>query len=197
VHAAHSILLSAGEIDLYAEHQVSAAHCPLGNFIIGTPKVPEMLRRGIRIGLGTDGAASGSIDLFEAIRVSWVALQSHYGTPWHVRNVTPLEELLRMATLGGAEALGMELQVGSIEPGKKADIVLASPRHLDLQPVYDPVFTAARGITGRDVDSVIVDGEIVVERGALTTVDEAELRARVAERWPVIMERFESATGAR
>ncbi|HTW02396.1 MAG TPA: amidohydrolase [Streptosporangiaceae bacterium] len=196
VHAAHSILLSAGEIDLYADHQVSAAHCPLGNFIIGVPKIPEMRRRGIRVGLGTDGAASGSIDLFEAIRVSWVALQSHYGTPWHVRNVAPLEDLLRMATLGGAEALGLDGETGSLEPGKKADIVLASTRALDLQPVYDPVFTAARGITGRDVESVIVDGEVVVEHGALTTLDETELRARLAERWPVIMERFESATGA-
>jgi 5-methylthioadenosine/S-adenosylhomocysteine deaminase len=113
-----------------------------------------------------------------------VALQSHYGTPWHIRNVTTIEDLLRMATLGGAEALGMEGQVGSIEPGKKADIVLARTRHLDVQPVYDPLFTAARGITGRDVDTVIVDGEIVVERGTLTTLDEPELRARLAERWP-------------
>ncbi len=197
VHAAHSILLSAAEIELYAEQQVSAAHCPLGNFIIGAPKVPEMRRRGVRIGLGTDGAASGSIDLFEAIRISWVALQSHYGTPWHVRDVMPLEDLLRMATLGGAEALGMERHVGSLEPGKKADIVLVSPRHLDMQPVYDPVFTAARGVTGRDVESVIVDGELVVDRGVLTTLDEPELRARLAERWPVIMEKFESATGSR
>jgi 5-methylthioadenosine/S-adenosylhomocysteine deaminase len=110
--------------------------------------------------------------------------------------VTTLEDVLRMATLGGAEALGMEDQVGSIEAGKKADIVLASPRHLDMQPVYDPVFTAARGITGRDVDSVIVDGQVVVERGTLTTIDEPGLRARLAERWPVIMERFESAVGA-
>ncbi len=196
VHAAHSILLSAGEIDLYAEHQVSAAHCPLGNFIIGAPKVPEMLRRGIRIGLGTDGAASGSIDLFEAMRVSWVALQSHYGTPWHVRNVVTLEDLLRMATLGGAEALGLGREVGSLEPGKRADIVIANPQHLDMQPVYDPVFTAARGISGRDVTSVIVDGRLVVADGAVTTLDEQELRARLAERWPVIMEKFESMTGS-
>lgn len=197
VHAAHSILLSAAEIDLYAQQQVSVAHCPLGNFIIGAPQVPEMRRRGIRVGLGTDGAASGSIDLFEAIRVSWVALQSHYGTPWHVRNVLPLEDLLRMATLGGAEALGMDRHIGSLQAGKRADIVIASPRHLDMQPVYDPVFTAARGITGRDVESVIVDGRLVVTDGALTTLDEQELRARLAERWPAIMEKFESVTEAR
>ena len=194
VHAAHSVLLSGEEIDLYAARQVSVAHCPLGNFIIGPPRVPEMRRRGIRVGLGTDGAASGSIDLFEAVRISWVALQAHYGTPWHARDVMPLEELLRMATLGGAEALGMGGQLGSLEVGKRADIALANPRHWDLQPVYDPAFTAARGITGRDVESVIVDGQLVVHQGTITTLDESALRARLAERLPAIMERFESVT---
>jgi 5-methylthioadenosine/S-adenosylhomocysteine deaminase len=194
VHAAHSILLSGPEVDLYAGRQVSAAHCPLGNFIIGPTRVPELVRHGVRVGLGTDGAASGSIDLFEALRISWVALQSQHGTPWHVRDVLSLADLLRMATLGGAEALGMGAHLGSLEPGKRADIVIASPRHLDLQPVYDPVFTAARGLTGRDVESVVVDGQVVVDGGTLVTVDEEELRARLAERWPVIMERFESVT---
>ena len=177
VHAAHSILLSAGEIDLYARHRVSAAHCPLGNFIIGAPKVPEMLRRGIRVGLGTDGAASGSIDLFEAIRVSWVALQSHHGTPWHVRNVTTLEDLLRMATLGGAEALGLEDQVGSIEPGKKADLVLikndASPVMFPLLNPYGHVaFQAQRG----DVHTVLINGRVVKYDHRLVDIDLAKAR---------------------
>ena len=192
VHAAHSILLSAGEIDLYAEHHVSAAHCPLGNFIIGPPKVPEMHRRGIRIGLGTDGASTGSLDLFEAIRVSFVALQSNYGTPWHDRSALSLEDLLQMATLGGAQALAMDEHIGSLEVGKRADVVIVNPRHWDMQPVYDPMFTAARGITGRDVETVVVDGRVVVEDGIVSTVDEADLRGRLAERWPVIMDRFES-----
>jgi 5-methylthioadenosine/S-adenosylhomocysteine deaminase len=189
-HAAHSIMLSADEIDLYAEQQVSVAHCPLGNFFIGPPKVPEMRRRGIRIGLGTDGASTGSLDLFEAIRVSWVALQSQYGTAWHDRSVLSLEDLLQMATLGGAQALGMGDHIGSLEVGKRADLVIANPRHWDLQPVYDPMFTAARGLTGRDVETVVVDGQTVVDGGVLLTVNEAELRARLAERWPVIMDLF-------
>lgn len=195
MHAAHSILLSAEEIDLYAERQVSVAHCPLGNFLIGPPKVPEMLRRGIRVGLGTDGGASGSLDLFEAIRVSWVALQGNYGTPWHVRTVLSLEDLLQMATLGGAQALGMAGEIGSLEVGKRADIILAAPRHWDVQPVYDPMFTAARGLTGRDVESVVVDGDLVVEGGAMVHLDEERLRAQLAERWPVIMGRFEAILG--
>jgi 5-methylthioadenosine/S-adenosylhomocysteine deaminase len=194
VHAAHSILLSADEIDLYAERHVSAAHCPLGNFIIGPPKVPEMRRRGIRVGLGTDGASTGSLDLFEAMRVSFVAMQSNYGTAWHDRSALSLEDLLEMATLGGAKALDMGDHIGSLEVGKRADLVIANPANWDLQPVYDPMFTASRGLTSRDVETVVVDGEVVVEDGAVSTLDEAELRARLAERWPVIMGRFESIT---
>jgi len=93
-----------------------------------------------------------------------------------------LEDLLRMATLGGAEALGLEGQLGSLESGKRADIVIVSPRHPDMQPVYDPVFTAARGLSGRNVEAVLVEGRLVVAGGAVTTLDEPELHARVAER---------------
>jgi len=193
-HAAHSILLSAAEIDLYAERGVTVAHCPMGNFIIGPPKVPEMRRRGVKVGLGTDGAATGSLDLFEAAHVSWVTLQSQYGTPWHDRSVLPVEDLLHMSTLGGAQALGMDGQIGSLEVGKRADFVVANPRSWDLQPVYDPLFTAARGLTGRDVETVVVDGQTVVDGGVVLTVDEEGLRARLAERWPAIMDRFESTT---
>jgi 5-methylthioadenosine/S-adenosylhomocysteine deaminase len=193
-HAAHSILLSPNEIDLYAERDVSAAHCPLGNFIIGPPKVPEMRRRKIRIGLGTDGESTGSLDLFEAMRVSYVALQATFGTPWHDRSALSLEDLLEMATLGGAQALGMGDHIGSLEVGKRADVVIANPGHWDMQPVYDAMFTASRGLTGRDVETVIVDGKVVVEGGVVTTVDEAELRAHLSERWPAIIGRFESIT---
>jgi 5-methylthioadenosine/S-adenosylhomocysteine deaminase len=193
-HAAHSIMLSTGEIDLYADRDVSVAHCPLGNFLIGAPKVPLMRHRGIRVGLGTDGASTGSLDLFEAIRVSSVTLQSHFGTPWHDRSVLSLEDLLQMATLGGAQALGMDDHIGSLEVGKAADIVIANTHNWDLQPVYDPLFTAARGLTGRDVETVVVNGSVVVADGVLQTLDEEELRARLTKRWPVIMERFESLT---
>ena len=194
VHAAHSILLSPDEVDLYAERDVSAAHCPMGNFTIGPPKVPEMRRRGIRIGLGTDGASTGSLDLFAAMRVSSVGLQTNYGTPWHDRSALSLEDLLEMATLGGATALGMGQHIGSLEVGKRADLVIANPADWDLQPVYDPMFTASRGLTGRDVETVVVDGDVVVDKGTVVTVDEGELRGRLAERWPEIMGRFESMT---
>ena len=136
----------------------------------------------------------GSLDLFEAMRVSSVGLQTNYGTPWHDRSALSLEDLLEMATLGGATALGMGEHIGSLEVGKRADLVIANPADWDLQPVYDPMFTASRGLTGRDVETVVVDGDVVVDKGTVVTVDEGELRGRLAERWPEIMGRFESMT---
>ena len=191
VHAAHSILLSDDELDLYAKHGVSVAHCPMGNFLIGAPKIPPMLRLGIPVGIGSDGAANGSIDLFRAAHVSHVALQSHYGTPWQVRTVLSAEDLLTMATAGGAKALGRGAELGSLEVGKRADLLLIDSSRLDLQPVYDPTFTAARGVTGSDVETVIVGGRTVMKDGRVLTIDEDQLRARLDRQWPAIMDRFE------
>jgi 5-methylthioadenosine/S-adenosylhomocysteine deaminase len=191
MHAAHSILLSDGELDLYGRRGVTVAHCPMGNFIIGPPRVPDMVRRGIAVGIGSDGAANGSIDLFRAMHVSQVALQSHFGTPWHVRSVFTPEDLLAMATNGGAQALGLGSELGSLEVGKRADLVLVDPTRIDLQPVYDPMFTAARGVTGSDVETVIVAGRTVMKDRRLLTVDEDELRSRLNGQWPAIMDRFE------
>jgi len=191
MHAAHSILLSDEELDLYAKRGVTVAHCPIGNFIIGPPKIPQMLRLGIPVGLGSDGAANGSIDLFRAMHVSQVALQSHFGTPWHVRAVPSAEDLLAIATIGGAKALGLGAELGSLEVGKRADLLLINPTRLDVQPVYDPMFTAARAATGSDVETVIVAGRIAMKDGHILTIDEERLRARLDRQWPAIMDRFE------
>jgi 5-methylthioadenosine/S-adenosylhomocysteine deaminase len=191
VHAAHSILLSNDELDLYARRGVTVAHCPMGNFIIGPPKTPDMVRLGIPVGIGSDGASNGSIDLFQAMHVSQVALQSHFGTPWHIRTVLSAEDLLAMATIGGARALGLQADLGSLEAGKRADLLLINPSRPDLQPIYDPLFTAARVATGADVETVIVAGRVVMKDGHLTTVDEEQLGTRLGRQWPAIMDRFE------
>jgi 5-methylthioadenosine/S-adenosylhomocysteine deaminase len=195
VHAAHSILLSDEEVAMYAADGVSVAHCPMGNFLIGAPKVPQMLSRGIPLGLGTDGGSTGSLDLFQAMRVSWVALQSRFGTPWHTRDVVSLDALFEMATIGGARALGLETAIGSLERGKRADLVLLSSGTWDQEPATDVPFAVARSATGRDVHTVVIDGAVVLEGGRLLTVDEEALRARLAERLPAIMNRFESLIG--
>ncbi len=192
MHAAHAILLSANELRLCAERKVTVAHCPMGNYLIGPPRIAEMGRQGIAVGLGSDGASSGTIDLFQAARVAWVAQQAQFGTPWHDRSVLSPEDALTLATLGGARALGLGDELGSLRAGKLADLLLVDPSGLDAQPVYDPAFTAARAVVGHDVTTVIVDGRIVMKERELVHVDEEQLRATIGLRWPRIMERFET-----
>jgi 5-methylthioadenosine/S-adenosylhomocysteine deaminase len=191
MHAAHSVLLSDTEVDLLVERGVTIAHCPLGNFRIGPPRVPELVRRGVAVGIGSDGAANGSIDLFRAIHVSLVALQSHFGTPWHVRTVLGPEDLLELATRGGARALGFGDELGALEVGRRADLLIIDPDSLDLEPNYDPMFTVSRGVTGADVETVIVAGRVVMKDRELQSIDEEALRARLAEQYPRIMARFD------
>lgn len=193
VHAAHSVFLSDNELDLYQKHRVSVAHCPAVAFsYMGVTKVPEMLKRGIDVGLGTDGAlaSGGSLDLFRQIQIAFHGHSIHYGLPYHSTVALTNPDLLRLATMGGAKALRWDDEIGSLEKGKKADMILLDRDKLDVLPSYDPVFMAASNAGASQVKTVIVDGEIVVENGKLTMIDEEELLAKVKERAPKIVSRF-------
>jgi 5-methylthioadenosine/S-adenosylhomocysteine deaminase len=193
VHAAHSILLSDDEVGLMARRDVSVAHCPNGNFRIGAPKIPALLRAGVRIGLGSDGASGGTVDLLAASRVSRVGLQTAFATPWHEFSVVSNADLLVMATRGGAAALGLGSVCGSIEVGKQGDVIVVDNTALDTLPALDPVFALARCASARDVVSVVVAGQVVMRDGRLLTVDEAALAEEVQERSSAIMARFEAS----
>jgi 5-methylthioadenosine/S-adenosylhomocysteine deaminase len=195
LHAAHSILLSDAEVGLLGRTGTSVAHCPTGAFGIGAPKVPALRRAGVAVGLGTDGASNGSLDLFAAMRASKVGLNSAFGTPWHHQDEIHDLELIRMATIEGARALGMGDEIGSLEPGKKADLIVVRTDPFDAAPVQDPVFNLTHCATGRDVVHVVVNGRLVMESGVLTTVDEAELAQQLAVRNPVIQGEFERMVG--
>jgi 5-methylthioadenosine/S-adenosylhomocysteine deaminase len=100
------------------------------------------------------------------------------------------DDLLGMATRGGARALGWEAEIGSLSVGKKADMVLLARDDLDVLPSYDPTFAAVSNAAAAQVRTVIVNGQVVVKNGALVLVDEEELRAKVKERAPLILARF-------
>jgi 5-methylthioadenosine/S-adenosylhomocysteine deaminase len=193
IHAAHSVLLSDKELDLYQKYDVSVAHCPGPAFsYTGVAKIPEMLKRGIRVGLGTDGAMSsgGSLDLFHQMEIAYFTHVAFYGLPYHDHAPIMNEDLLRMATIGGARALTWDNEIGSLEKGKKADMILLSLDELDILPSYDAEFTAACNASAAQVRTVLVNGKVVVKDGKLTNVDEEEIKARVKERAPKIVSRF-------
>jgi 5-methylthioadenosine/S-adenosylhomocysteine deaminase len=147
------------------------------------------------VGLGTDGAASwGTLDMFQVAHLARVGQTALFGTPWHNRTVTNGEEMLSIAINGGARALGIADEVGSLEPGKKADLLLVDCGELDQAPMYDPLFVAANTTVGRDVRTVIIDGRVVMKDREILTVDMDAIRAALAKRLPRLMQRLEKIT---
>lgn len=196
VHGAHSVLLSLNELDLYAERDVSACHCAWNNYTMGRPRLLEMMRRKIRVGLGTDGAATrSSLDMFQVVHGAVLGQQAVNGTPYHVDPPVTPEQMLRQAFRGGAAAARLSDQVGSLEVGKKADIVFVANNDFDQYPNFDPVITLAESSVGRDVRTVVIDGRVVLKDGELVTVDLEPMRERVRQQYETIMTRFDRAIG--
>jgi 5-methylthioadenosine/S-adenosylhomocysteine deaminase len=195
MHCAHSVFLSPEEMDLYVKRRASACHCATNNYHIGPVRLLEMWRRGVDVGLGTDGAASwGTLDIFQVAHLARVGQTALFGTPWHNRTVTNGEEMLSIAINGGARALGIQDKVGSLEAGKKADLLLVDNEDLDQAPAHDPLFTAANTTVGRDVRTVIIDGRVVMKNREILTVDMEKLKNRLAQRLPRLMQRLEKLT---
>jgi 5-methylthioadenosine/S-adenosylhomocysteine deaminase len=193
IHAAHSTLASPDELDLYVEHDCSASHCPFNNYHVGPHPLLQMWNRGIRVGLGTDGAASwGPLDIFRAAHAARIGQQAVTGTPLHFHDIMPSDKLIRVATNGGAAALSLGDQIGSLEVGKKADILVLKCDDMDQVPLYDPLFAAATLTVGRDVQTVVIDGEVVMKDRELLTIDRDKLNYELKTRLPGIMNRFQS-----
>lgn len=176
---AHCVHLDQQEVDLLADRRSVVAHCPLSNLKLGSGIAPvqEMLQRGVRVGLGTDGPVSGNdLDMWLAMRLTAVLHKGARRDPTAV----PAERVVSLATREAAAALGRGNEMGALAPGYRADLVLVRLDRPHMTPLYDVyshlVYTAGRG----DVATVIVDGKIVVQNGTITTVDEAQVMAEVA-----------------
>jgi len=173
----HAIHLSDPEIDTLARNGCHVAHCPASNLKLGSglPDVARLLHAGINVGIGTDGAASNNrLDLLGEMRLAALLAKG-------VANdaaALPAHAALTAATLGGAKALGLEDRVGSLAPGKRADIVAVDLSGLDLQPVFDPLSHLVY-VAGREqVSHVWVEGQLKVDNGQLTELDIMDLKAR-------------------
>ena len=194
IHAAHSVLLSLHELDLYQTHNVSACHCSFNNYTMGAPRVLEMLHRKIRLGFGTDGAATrGSLDMFEVVHAATVGQQAVGGTLYHIDPPISHEQLLRAAIRGGAQAARLDHEIGSLEMGKLADIILIDASTFAQFPNCDPMITLAECTVGPNVQTVIIDGRVVMRDRVLLTIDLAGMKQRLNQQYTILMERFEKA----
>jgi 5-methylthioadenosine/S-adenosylhomocysteine deaminase len=170
---AHSIWIEAADVEIFAQRGATPVHNPASNLRIGSglAKVKEFIAAGVSVGLGTDGSASNDgQNMFDAVRLA-ALIHNQAGTDFNTW-VTPAHALA-MATRNGARAFGLD--AGMLAPGKLADIVLLRRDRSAFTPLNDVVGQLVFCENGSDVDTVIVNGEVVVEDGWLTKIDEAEV----------------------
>jgi 5-methylthioadenosine/S-adenosylhomocysteine deaminase len=180
VVADHCVRLTEKEIGLLAERKVKIAHCPESNMKLasGVAPVPQMLAAGISVGLGTDGSASNNdVDLFGEMNSAAKLQKVNTLDP----TALPAETVLEMATMGGARVLGAEKKIGSLEPGKKADIIVLDLNQPHLTPLYNIPSHMVYAARGADVVHSIINGRIIMKNRRITTIDEKTLLAEMVK----------------
>ena len=173
--AAHCVWVTDREQELLAERDVKVLHCPGSNLKLGSGLAPvtEMRARGISVSLGADGAACNNrLDMFEEIRLA-ATIQAVRKAP----GALGARDAIWMATREGARALGLDSEIGSIEPGKRADLIIVDRNRPHLAPDRDVWSTLAFAARGSDVRMTMVDGAILVDRFELMRLDAAEVTA--------------------
>jgi len=171
--AAHCVWVDEDEQQLLADHDVKVLHCPGSNLKLGSGVAPvtDMMARGITVSLGADGAACNNrLDMFEEMRLAAV-LQAMRRTP----GILPARDVLWMATRNGARTMNLDAEIGSIETGKRADLIVVDRDRPHLAPGIDPYSTIVYAGRGSDVRTTIVDGEVLVDDFMPVRVDRAEV----------------------
>ncbi len=173
--AAHVVWPTDSEIPILVDREVGVIHNPTSNMKIasGISPVTKMLAAGVRMGLGTDGAASNNdLDLWEEMRLAAFLQKVDRMDP----TALPAEAVLRMATSGGAEAIGLGDQIGSLEPGKRADLIQVAFDDVHHVPTFNVVSHLVYVTDEQDVASVVVDGQVLVREREFLTIDTARVR---------------------
>jgi 5-methylthioadenosine/S-adenosylhomocysteine deaminase len=182
---AHCVHLDDGEVEILARTRASVAHNPMSNLKLasGVARIPDMLDAGVNVTLGTDGAISGNdLDMWLALRLAATLHKGVSGRP----EVVTTSQALTMLTTAGAKALGAADRIGSLEPGKFADMILVDLKRPHAVPVFDPVTHLVYSMAKSDVRHVFVGGEQVVRDGVLTRHDIGETIAAVEHLAPKI-----------
>lgn len=178
--AAHCVQVDEADMEIMKNKNVSVVTNPASNMKLGNgfAPVPAMLEKGINVCLGTDGAASNnSLNMIHELSLLTLI---HKGVKAASQCVSA-QEGFRIATLNGAKALGLEKKIGSIEVGKKADLAILDLNHSSLRPLNNPISALSYSANGSEVDTVLIDGKIVMENRILLTLDEEAIYKKCEE----------------
>jgi cytosine/adenosine deaminase-related metal-dependent hydrolase len=174
----HCVRVDADDVRRIADAGAAVAHCPVANARLGhgVAPYPELVDAGVRVGLGTDSVGSNNrLDLLEEARIASVLQRGRLARC----DLMGPAELLRLSTLDGARALGLEDRVGTLEPGKDADLCAVSLAGPHVKPVHDPAAAVLHAARGCDVVLTVVQGRVLYRGGTLSTLDAAALEAAV------------------
>jgi 5-methylthioadenosine/S-adenosylhomocysteine deaminase len=178
--AAHCVHVSPKEIDLLKIKEVGVVHCPVANAKLGDGIAPliDLMNAGVKIGLGTDGPATNNcIDMFQVMKFACLLQRGVRYNP----KIIKAKDVLDMATKGGAKVLGLDNQIGSIEIGKKADIVIVDFEKPHLYPRTDIISHLVYAANASDVDTTIVDGKVIMRNRKVLTLDEPRILERAQD----------------
>jgi 5-methylthioadenosine/S-adenosylhomocysteine deaminase len=185
--AVHTVWLTDEEIRMFADHQVKVSHNPASAMrVLGFAKVPEMIQAGVCVSIGTDGAPSNN--RMTMIDEMWVTSLIHKGRLLDP-TVMPAQQVLAMATCDGARALLWENEIGSLEVGKKADLIVVNPDSAGMLPMHDPVANMVYSMRAENVESVMTDGHWLMKDHKLLTVAEQEIIQEAKQRAAAIAHR--------
>ncbi|HHU31215.1 MAG: amidohydrolase family protein [Zhaonellaceae bacterium] len=177
----HCVHLTPRDIRMTKFYDAKVSHNPVSNMYLssGVAPVPRMIEAGITVGVATDGAASNnSNDMIEVLKFTALLQKVHHLDP----TIITAEKVLEMATIDGARALGLENEIGSLEVGKKADLFVFNPKlSAKAVPMHNPVSTLVYSSSTNNVETVIIDGKIIMENGKILTVNEGEMLCRAQQ----------------
>lgn len=174
VMLAHGVHISDADIEVLKEISGGVVHNPVSNMKLGSgfANTAKLLKNGINVALGTDGQGStNTLDMFLEIKLAAYMQKGMYNSATAIT----AEDVLKMATIKGAEVLGIDSEVGSLEVGKRADIIIINTNKPHLCPIHNIYSTLAYSVSGDDVETSIIDGNIVMENRVIQNVDEAEI----------------------
>lgn len=185
--AVHTVWLTNEEVNMFKEKRVKVSHNPAAAMrVLGFAKIPRMLKEGICVTLGTDGAAaSNRMDLIDEM---WLTSLIHKG--WRLDpTIMKAQEIIRMVTVNGAKALLEEDNIGSLEVGKKADVIIINPNSAGMLPIHDAIANLVTSMHSSNVESTMCDGKWIMKDRKILTVDEDSIINEAKERAESIYKR--------
>ena len=180
---AHNVVLSERDIDLLGERNVKLIHCPRANYANhGFPKTPRILQNNMSLGLGCDGASRPNLSLFAEMKHLLYGTMAFWGIPIFDPDIICAKDLLKMVTVGGARALQHEAELGTIEEGKKADLITINLMQPHLTPTHNLLNTLVDCAAEHDVTDSVINGKIVMRDRNVLTMNEEEIIKECSKR---------------